>query len=730
MTDTPTPQPTHNARWGVQKPAEKAVENPQESQPKVSETFTGTTTAPHAPDTGSGEAPVSAGGVVLWALVGSVALAAWWYRKHPGKFTEHKGELKDMRKQRDKKAKKAARKAAEKAAQAAGPPPAQPPSQEPPGPSSLPPLLTQPVVVERPLAPPEERFETPVPVSVPGGITIPVQRTASPQNQTPLAHIPAQRMSMEKAPEVQENVAKAVENLAEAVENEQLTLAVPEVLVPTELETTLLKKLEQKNWAPAAKERGLENTVVEHAELGIAGISVLMKLDNTWTLEKFQAEEASVRAVLALPDDLTTEIDKSGVAGWARLSIRTRLACPEFIEWEQGGPVATCTVTGEPIRINWRRRLLVAGESGSGKSTTIRPWLAEIVCDPLAALIYLDPKRVEAALWKHHARVGRDMQEIYEIALEIEEELDRRLNIMERDGLDKWIPTPEHPSLIIPVDEGADFVRESKRSGKTKMGDDEDAIEIHLGKEVMRIMEKTAGMGRAAEIHLWWMTQYPNKTEGCPPQIAENMRSRVSMTLATRTAAVVVFGTEFVKEGWTPHRLPSAEDAPGRAFFRMDKQKPYPAQVHYMDKSRIKELPASLVWSVYGSKMSTPPALVPVVENPEEAVENEYAEVDATPAVPRTEDVYDTETDEPEYVESDGAPWEDIAAHNAEADKKDTVLRVLHEHGGEMQTKDLEEEVYFSRATLKRVLGELEEKGLVVNARHGVWQVVDPDTEE
>ena len=545
---------------------------------------------------------------------------------------------------------------------------------------------------------------------MPGGNVVPVQ-------------IPPSSPAYSMVKEDENRGAEPVENLPVPVENVQPIQEELEMLIPTDLETELLRKLEQKNWAPAATERGLANTIVEHAELGIAGISVLMKLNKEWTLERFQAEEDSVRAVLALPDDLVSEIDKSGTAGWARLSLRTRLACPELIVWEPGGPVATCTVTGVPIRINWRRRLLVAGESGSGKSTTIRPWLAEIIMDVTAALVYLDPKRVEAALWKHHARIGRDITEIYEIAQELEEELDRRLHIMERDGLDKWIPTAEHPSLIIPVDEGADVVREEKRPGKTKFGDGEDAYEVHVGKEVMRIMERLAGMGRACEMHLWWMTQYPSKQQGCPPQIAENMRSRVSMTLATRTAADVVFGTEFVKEGWTPHRLPNAEDAPGRAYFRMDKQKPYPAQVHYMDKSRIKELPPSLIWSVYGSKMSSPPPLViqgEVVEKHNLPVEN------PEPEVPRRLDHVPVQaTGAHESLESGDDVWGDVAPHtDFEGDKKEGLLRIMHEHGGEMQAKELEELVPFSRATLDRYLGEMRADGLVENHRHGMWRPV------
>lgn len=718
MTDTPTPKPTHSARWGVKKPAEKVAEKAPESQPKVPETFTGSTTAPATPDAAPGDAPVSAGGVVLWGLVASVALAVWWYRKHPGKFAEHKEELKASRKKSDKKGGKEQHGTSKETVGGGG-------AHSPASPLSQAPAAS----VAPPTVPPQRVYSAPssgpvsMDVKVPGGPTVPVQISPSSLAYSML------KEDENKDPQPVENIAVPVENVEPVQEELDLSL-------PSELETQIMERLDRKAWGIAARERGLSDTVIEEVSLTKEGIVARIKMNGKGGLDELRDREESVRAILQMPDDILTDIDNSGIAGWALLTVRTRLACPEYIEWEEGGPLGTCTATGEPVQFNWRRRLLVAGESGAGKSTTIRPWLAEIIKSKEAALIYIDTKMVEGALWRGHARVALTVEEVYYCMEEAEQELNRRLGIMVARGLDKWVPTEEDPTLVFVVDEGADHVRESRKREKTELGSDLDGrpIEVVLGKAIMSWMEKITTMGRAAEMHMWWLTQYPTKSDGCPPQIAENMTSRISMVLASRSAADVVFGAENVKAGWAPHRLPQivvgSTQGLGRALIRMDGHKPRPVQVHYMDKSRIKDLPPSLVWSFHGSKMSTPPARVPVVENPKEAVENTNAEVGATVVVTRTEDVYDTENSQQEYVESEGAPWDEIAAHNAEADKKDTVLRVLYEHGGEMQTKDLEDQVHFSRATLKRVLGELEEKGLVANVRHGVWQVVDPGTGE
>lgn len=751
MTDNPTTTPTHGARWKAPVPKPEKTDTPavDSTTGNVPATFTSTGTPRQSDSTTGGvdSASVSAGGIVLWGLVASVALAVWFYRKHPGKFGEHREELKTWRKKSDKKQRKAekkAKRAAEKAAAESGipPEPQVPPVPQAPvvsgryAPGAHADALTAHYTGQQPQSPPwtpsppTQVWPTPQPdpvpapepspvtldMRVPGGNVVPVQ-------------IPPTSPAYSMVKEDENRGAEPVENLLAPVENVQPVQEELDLSVPSELEAQIMGRLDRKAWGIAARERGLSDTAIEEVSLTKEGIVARIKLNGKGGLDELRDREESVRAILQTPDDLLTDIDNSGVAGWALLTVRTRLACAEFIRWTPDGPLGTCTATGEPVQFNWRRRLLVAGESGAGKSTTIRPWLAEIIKSKEAALIYIDTKMVEGALWRGHARVALTVEEVYYCMEEAEQELDRRLRIMVAHGLDKWIPTEQDPTLVFVVDEGADHVRESRKREKTDLGADLDGrpIEVVLGKAILSWMEKITTMGRAAEMHMWWLTQYPTKSDGCPPQIAENMTSRISMVLASRSAADVVFGAENVKAGWAPHRLPQivvgSTKGLGRALVRMDGHKPRPVQVHYMDKSEIKKLPASLIWSVHGSKMSSPPASViqgEVVEKCDLSVEN------LEPPVSRRLDHVPVQaTGAHESLESGDDVWGDVAPHaDFEGDKKEGLLRIMHEHGGEMQAKELEELVPFSRATLDRYLGEMRADGLVENHRHGMWRPV------
>ena len=755
MTDNPSATPTHGARWKISESKPKNTETPatDSTTGNVPATFTGTVGTPKQNETTDNvdSAPVSAGGVVLWGLVGSVALAVWFYRKHPGKFAEHRGELKGMRKKADKKQRKAEKKAKRAAEQAAaeggapavvlpaGAPPM--PGQPPKGPegaqgpaSPMDPAAPKgPVAPAGPVAP---QGPTAVPVNVPGGITIPFQPTVEWRNERPPVHIPAQRISMDKPVQVQETVEKAVENFAASVENEQMTLALPtEILVPTEEEQELFRRLDPDYWKDHAKDRNLDKTYTKTSKLTRSGIECVVELGGPWTEKKLRNAIDNVGALLGIRSDVHVLVGPGDQKDQAILRLRTRSAAPDgVIIWQPGDAFGIDTVTGEEVDIPLGHRMLVAGISGSGKSTASRAPLYYASAGPDHVLVIIDLKMVEGRLWDHRARVAYTVDQINTLVEELVEELNERLAMLPK-GMATLVPSADWPRITVVVDEGAEVISKCKDYEQVVgYTDGEDPKEIIEKINATDGLETIARMGRAACIDLWWMTQSPTYGDGVPRQIAKQLGLRIGLAVESPSEARVVFGEAAQEKGWKADELPMPGVAmvrvPGNNMTPHMRNTPNPVKVRQVTDEAVVAFPSEPIWRRGTSGKRSAPLSRPV-EKSELLVENDFADMDLDAVEDTTlvfgtnEEATGTASGEPQYFESDGAPWEEIAAHNAEADKKETVLRAMHEYGEEIQAKQLEALVPFSRATLDRCLGELKDAYLVENHKHGMWRITE-----
>ncbi|MGW5660677.1 hypothetical protein ACWEWG_11300 [Streptomyces sp. NPDC003758] len=205
---------------------------------------------------------------------------------------------------------------------------------------------------------------------------------------------------------------------------------------------------------------------------------------------------------------------------------------------------------------------------GSGKSVLLRPDLARLVTDPLSALVMVDMKRIEGALWRHCARVAVMPDEIEAVAAELVAEMYERTALLEESGRAAWTPTPERPRIILLVDEGAEVLASVKGA--------------------MPNLSTLARLGRALEIHVWWCTQKPTmsgSSAGIDPQIAACCDVRVGLSVATPTEAQTVFGApgwpadRLPKRGWFLATLPdgSRGATQARSWFVSDEQiRPFP----------------------------------------------------------------------------------------------------------------------------------------------------------
>jgi hypothetical protein len=578
--------------------------------------------------------------------------------------------------------------------------------------------------------------------SMSGSVTIPGIPRQRAGDQVPPPSMP---VSFEKAPEaVQEPLpvveaaplpaapAKPVEAVqepvsapaAEASARPRERLVVPEVkkappataatsapritredepLEATPEEKELLDKLAPQVWEKISPTRKLGGTVVESAVLTRAGIQAVIKLNGDWTLPKFQGREESVRMLLEVRKDVMTRITESDKSGWVVLSLRTRSACPTFIPWYPGAPLGFCTVTGKEIRVDFRRHLAIAGASNMGKSVTARNIFAEVCFDSVAALIYCDPKMVEGALWRGRARVALDPDEIHDVALELDEENTRRKNVMQQQGWDKWIPSEEAPTLIVPVDEGASLVADAKDSSLEK----EEKI---IRKKTLSIFVKGAREWRSQGIHIIWMTQYPTVEEGMPQQIGANIPDRISMALGMERHAEVVFDKENVANGWKAHKLP--RDPKGLALVKVGEEcEPNPVQVVYLDKDRIAELPLSGIWYPSGVRYAKE-----VTDEPEPVDEASIEQGEPEDAEPKVA-VNDQATT---LITRDG---ETVLVEEPFTSEEKVLMALEMSETGLMAFADLMNETAIPKPTLYRLLNAMLEKGKIAKGGHGEWKL-------
>lgn len=366
----------------------------------------------------------------------------------------------------------------------------------------------------------------------------------------------------------------------------------PRGLTPTKEERRLLARLAPAAYRDRAEHRGLAGTQTGRARLTAAGIVCPVRLGGKWTPATYRAAVDNVRALLGARTALRIEVTPGKRGGWADLTIRTRSAVDTAdMRWapDRAG-IGLDAHNGQPVTLP-RARFLLAGSSGAGKSVALRPYLAELAADPLAAVVLVDAKRVEGALWRPRARIARDAAEIEAVGAELQAEMMDRLEILEATGRASWSPTPERPTLVVVVDEGAEV--------KT------------IAPDAMPAFESVARMGRAAEVHLVWCTQKPTMSgpsAGIPPQIAAQMDVRAALRLATATEVRTVLGEDATAGGWDAHTLPK----PGVLMLRGTGRGPAPVRVWFMDDEQVKALPPAPVWQRVTAPTPPKPTAPPV----------------------------------------------------------------------------------------------------------------------
>jgi hypothetical protein len=346
-------------------------------------------------------------------------------------------------------------------------------------------------------------------------------------------------------------------------------------LKPTPEESAIIHRI--ATWDDHAAERKLHEVLPGHPVIDESGLLIPIGFAGVWTPAKLDEQVDQVRALLAVPDKVRTQVKPGGTADRAVLRVRTRTRALDLTWSPEREGIGLDADTAEVVRVNTDERLLVAGTSGSGKSVALRVLMADALAKPHTALVILDLKRAEGALWRHTARVESEPEGVQAVIDELIAEMKERETIMESRGIDLWEPTDERPNIIVSVDEGAELMAEVPDS--------------------VGGLRSLARRARAAGIRLWWATQKPTMTgngPGLDSQIAGQLTTQVCLAVAGSKEARVVLGEDATGKGWHAEDLEKG----GWALVRVqgEDRAPDPVRVWFMEKEHVKALPAREVW--------------------------------------------------------------------------------------------------------------------------------------
>ena len=345
-------------------------------------------------------------------------------------------------------------------------------------------------------------------------------------------------------------------------------------LKPNAEESAILNRIDA--WDDYAAERKLHEVVPGHPVIDESGILIPMTFTGLWTPSKLDGATDQLRALLAIPDEVRTQVKPGGTADRAVFRVRTRIRELDLRWTPEREGIGLDADTGEVVHVDTEDRLLAAGISGAGKSVALRVLMADALLRKGTKLVIIDLK-VEGALWSHVARVESEPDGIQDVVDDLVAEMKEREVIMRASGMDMWEATEERPCITVVVDEGAELMAE--------------------------VPDSTAGnrslarRARSAGIRLWWATQKPTVTgkgAGLDSSISAQLTSQICMAVASPTEARNVLGEDATARGWHAEDLAKG----GWALIRVqgEDRKPDPVRVWFMTKEDVKAIPPQTAW--------------------------------------------------------------------------------------------------------------------------------------
>jgi hypothetical protein len=246
------------------------------------------------------------------------------------------------------------------------------------------------------------------------------------------------------------------------------------------------------------------------------------------------------------------------------------------------------TETGAEVLVPMDARYVWAGASGSGKSWSLRPFMATAHTN--GDLAFLDCKGEESyGAWSHVARCAVEPEELIALVGEINEEMRRRRDVMKAKGLSKW----DGEQLTVVADENQDLLF---HLGNSKAGG---------GDDVMQMYRRISSQGRSRGVVLLTATQKPTYSSGggLDTQMAGNVDQRFCLRVATAQESQTALDAY---ADYAPHLISKDLSTRGQGY--LAGYGPALIQTWTVDDAAVRALPVKVWRGQAAVDASLPPA--------------------------------------------------------------------------------------------------------------------------
>lgn len=184
--------------------------------------------------------------------------------------------------------------------------------------------------------------------------------------------------------------------------------------------------------------------------------------------------------------------------------------------------------------------LLIAGTTGSGKSVFVNGLIHTAMQTrfPFAKIargcnfIFIDAKRTELSIWEqsphciYYACEDKDIITALNIAIAVCNRRGKALEERNKENFAKKIWERKYfgGDLYIVIDEFADLMENAE-----------------ISKDVVRLVQKIAQIGRSQKVHLWLCTQTP-KADVIPTKITCNFDNRIGLRVTSAQQSRLIIG--------------------------------------------------------------------------------------------------------------------------------------------------------------------------------------------
>ncbi|MFI5954366.1 FtsK/SpoIIIE domain-containing protein [Cryptosporangium sp. NPDC051539] len=300
-------------------------------------------------------------------------------------------------------------------------------------------------------------------------------------------------------------------------------------------------------WPQLSERLGLGGSSVQSATVDRNGLRIRLRLRQGQTARQTMAATEGLTSGLgARPGSVRVEADPQRadrvvvrVVEHDPLAHPIRYPLPGSLSIRRPIPLGV-TEDGDPLTVLLRgRNALIGGVTGAGKSGVLNVLLGGLTACPDVVLWGIDLKGgMELMPWMRCLQwLAVEPQQVLKMLTDAVVELDRRTALMTARGQRLWEPSPDHPALLIVVDEWAE-----------------------LPPAAASLVDSIARRGRSVCVNLLAATQRPTQRAMQGDAVRSQMDVRIGLRVREPRDTDLILGQGHYSAGW---RL-DALDAPGK----------------------------------------------------------------------------------------------------------------------------------------------------------------------